>query len=132
MRSKSTYRISDVLVIPLLFGISTLEAFDNSVQFKPDKPSYHSTLMDTCKPMKIQAINISEADIENPEFQLVDTGVFHIQENFKNCPNPLGPGEKCQVYIDFCPPHSGKYEATLTFSGSAQAIHLKGRGSAGR
>ena len=132
MKSKYTNRISGLFIISLLFTINIRDALSDTVQFKPDKLYYNSALMDTCRPKKLQVINTGQTAIENPVFQLQDSGVFHIQESFRNCPDPINPGKKCQIYIDFCPPLAKQYETTLTFSGSQQKIQLKGRGSAGR
>jgi hypothetical protein len=132
MQAKCMNRISGLFIISLLFTISFRDALSDTVQFKPDKLNYNSALMDTCRPKKLQVINTGQTVIENPVFQLQDSGVFHIQEKFRNCPDPLEPGQKCQIYIDFCPPLAKRYETTLTFSGSQQKIQLKGRGSVGR
>jgi hypothetical protein len=132
MKSKHTKQISGLLFISLLFTVSIRDALADTVKFKPEKLNYNSALMDTCRPKKLQVINTGQTAIENPVFQLQDSGVFHIQKSFKKCPDPVNPGEKCQIYIDFCPPLAKKYETTLTFSGSQQKIQLKGRGSVGR
>ena len=121
-------RISCAITIFLVLVLNSHDAFSDSVQFKPTKLNYSSKLIDTCSPKKIQAINVGQFDIENPEFYLQGSDAFRIQKHFRKCPDPLGPGDKCRVYINFCASLEKTYEAILTFSGSEQVIQLKGSG----
>jgi hypothetical protein len=106
------------------------DAYPDSVQFKPEKINYRNVRIDSCKPAKMRATNNGPMALENPQFQVQDSRSFRIQKNFRKCPNPLNPGDLCQIYIDFCPTLSKKYETILTFSGSQQQILLQGLGVA--
>jgi len=129
---KPLYRNSAIVLIPFLFTMGSRDAYPDSVEFKPATINYRTVRIDSCKPSKIRAINKGKTVLENPEFQLQDSKVFRIQNNFKKCPNPLNPGDVCQIYIDFCPTLAKKYKTILTFSGSQHEIPVQGNGDAGR
>lgn len=100
------------------------------VEFKPKSMKYPSVMATTCRPKKVEAINVSGQPIDNPGFEVEGDDVFSIQRGFGNCPNPLPSGEKCRVYVDFCPQAHKTYKAKLVFS-SGDAVSMTGRGSAG-
>ena len=127
------FGITKIIATTFVLAASIQEAFPESVKFIPAKLDYSSTLIDSCRPKKICAINIGQTTIENPEFKLEQSDVFHIQNNSKACPDSLNPGEICQIYINFCPSFIIEYDAMLTFSSNQQieSIELRGRGHGG-
>lgn len=123
------------LVVAGLLGTSGIvQGQDESatqVRFKPEKMRFSSVLMGRCRPAKIDAINQTGSPIVDPSFQVVEgNDVFSLQNRGK-CENPLGPGEKCRAYVNFCPGMFGKYKGSLKFSGSDRIIPLSGSAKQG-
>ena len=116
-----------LLLITLLF--STAQAQNNSspaIEFKPERLKF-KVLMHQCGSKKVKAINNSDADIMDPVFTIEGGNAFRVDRSFQKCPNPLGAGQVCSVYIAFCPHNAGTLQAKLFFSGKDTGIVVTGR-----
>jgi hypothetical protein len=127
-------RTTILIILLLLFtgGTSALaqDAPSGTIAFKPKIANFRNVMEDSCRPKKIIATNNTGAPIENPEFRVSDPDAFAIQRGFRKCPNPLGPGQKCSIYVDFCPQFLRTYRAKLYFQGNLNFVEMLGEGVA--
>lgn len=127
-------RSSTAILILVLFILSPVFAQETNtaVEYSRSEINFGSRIVGACTPgRKVKAKNVSDVDINNPQFTIEGAKEFSIQNTFKKCPDPLKPGQVCSIYIDFCPQLYLKYEAILIFSGSAKTIPMAGMGNAG-
>jgi hypothetical protein len=86
------------------------------VQFDPDQMSFRSVVIDRCKSRKIEATNNANLAIPDAKYRMEGSRAFSIAKRFKRCPDPLGPGQGCRLYIAFCPASAGIHEGSVVFS----------------
>ena len=125
--------LSTSFLLPLVFSATVSLAglsHARDVQFIPESLNYGFTMVDTCKPKRICAVNNTTSDIADPTFSLANQENFNIQKYFQDCPNPLLPGAACIMYVNFCPKFDRAYQDIVVFSGSGKDynITLKGEG----
>ena len=112
----------------LIAGVHPAGALNDAgqIEVSPKKLDFGTTAVGTCRPKKVEVRNATGAAIKNPDFRIVGTEAFFLQEQFA-CPKPLLPGDSCRVYVDFCPTLYVDYRGVLTFSDSDETIPLVGR-----
>ena len=104
------------------------QAFSDPVQFTRQELKFPPQAEDTCGSKKVEVVNISNQPISNPGFRIEGSASFSVQRYFRKCPNPLGPGETCRVYVNFCPYLDRFYQALLYFEGTRVFLRMTGEG----
>ena len=132
--SLSKHHIVRRLQIALLLSLAVLwipaSASAETVRLEPASLTFGSLPMDICRSHQIVATNIGDKPIPNPEFSVSEAGAFRIQPP-RDVPDALLPGESCIVYIRFCPPLIGSFEADISFTGTQETIKVRGSGNPG-
>jgi hypothetical protein len=124
--------IFTALIMFSLSGVTVTaqEIIPGAIKFKPEKIDIHSTHETTCSPRKVVVTNGTDAAIKDPAFRITGSQAFSIQRHFQKCPNPLGIGQKCKIYINFCPQITRTFRARLIFQDNLNQIEMTGRGVA--
>ena len=97
------------------------------VRFEPPEVDFNTVAEGLCRSRKLVVVNQSGGSL-TPGFELGGSPAFTIQKGFRDCPDPLGDGESCRIYLNFCAGFSEIYRGTLTFVPTGDAINLTGRG----
>lgn len=122
-------KVLTLLTAVALLFVGVARAQDTTsdpVQFKPDRLKFR-VVMHRCGSKKVKAINNGTIPINDPVFSVQGTNQFRVDKSFQKCPNPLGPGQTCGVYVAFCPHAAGTDKATLVFSATEVGVPLTGR-----
>ena len=121
-------QIALLLSLPALWIPASVNA--ETVRLEPANLTFGSLPMDVCRSHQLIATNIGDKPIPNPEFSVSEAGAFRIQP-VRDVPDALLPGESCIVYLRFCPPLIGSFEAEVSFTGTQETIKVRGTGNPG-
>ena len=106
---------------------SPVKQTSGAVRFDPPEVDFRTVAEGLCRSRKVVVVNQSGASV-TPGFEIEGSSAFKLQNGFRDCPDPLGDGESCRVYLNFCAGFGEIYRGTLTFLPTGDAINLMGRG----
>ena len=97
----------------------------SGIRFDPSPVEVPSVRYGQCRSKKLTITNESETSVPSPELSLNTYDAFDFQKN--RCPEELGPGKSCKIWINFCPPHyDTTYTASLLISGKDTGVVAAG------